>query len=180
MNRTISMVIMWVIAISFPVSALTADLKIGVVNAAKVLDEAPQMEVARQEMEREFEPRKKDIDAQQKKLRKQEEKLNRDSAIMSENERRKLERDVRTRQRELKRMQEEFREDVNIRRNDVFDKVRRQVRAAVNAVGKRGKFDLILNDEILFHFSDRMDITNAVIKELKVIQSTKSTTKSKK
>lgn len=148
--------------------SMAAELKIGVVNAAKVLENAPQMEIARQQMEKEFAPRKKDIVSIQNKLRNQEGKLSRDGAIMSENERRKLERDIRTRQRDLKRLQDEFGEDVNIRRNEMFDKVRRQVREAVDMVGKRGKFDLILNDEVLLFVSDKADITKSVIKELAV------------
>lgn len=165
-KRSISMQLLGFAAFLLMSPLHAADVKIGVVNAAKVLENAPQMEMARKEMEKEFAPRKKNLVDLQKKLRNKEEKLSRDGAIMSEIERRKLERDVLTRQRDLKRLQDEFSEDVNFRRNDAFDKVRRQVRAAVSTVGKRGKFDLILNDEVLLYVSDKVDITGSVIKEL--------------
>jgi len=166
MRKTISIILVWFIAV-IPASVLAAELKIGVLHTAKVLEEAPQTEIARTAIEKEFQPRRKEIDELLKKLRQKEEKLTRDGAIMSENERRKLERDVRTRQRDIKRLQDEIREDFNIRRNDALDKVQRQVREAVNIVGERGKFDLILNDEVLFYMSNKVDITAAVIKELK-------------
>ncbi len=102
----------------------------------------------------------------EKKLRNQEEKLNRDGDIMSEAERRKLERDIRSRARELKRLKDEFNEDLNLRRNEAFDRIRRKVLDVVTAIGKKEKFDLIVNDGVLYA-SDRVNITNAVIQQLK-------------
>lgn len=145
---------------------LAENLKIGVVSAATVLEEAPQMEVARKALENEFAPRNQELVGMEKKLRNQEEKLNRDGDIMSEAERRKLERDIRSRARELKRLKDEFNEDLNLRRNEAFDRIRRKVLDVVTAIGKKEKFDLIVNDGVLYA-SDRVNITNAVIQQLK-------------
>ncbi|WP_455203878.1 OmpH family outer membrane protein [Kaarinaea lacus] len=114
----------------------------------------------------EFAPRNQELVAMEKKLRNQEEKLNRDGDIMSEAERRKLERDIRSRARELKRLKDEFNEDLNLRRNEAFDRIRRKVLDVVTAIGKKEKFDLIVNDGVLYA-SDRVNITNAVIQQLK-------------
>lgn len=160
------------------VPAQALDLKIGVVNAARVLEEAPQMDTARKKLENEFAPRDKELVEMQKKLRNQEEKLSRDGDIMSEAERRKLERDVRARKREMKRLQDEFNEDLNMRRNEAFDRIRRKVLEVVNAIGGKEKFDLIVNDGVLYA-SDRVNITNAVIEQLKSEQKQKASSKSK-
>jgi outer membrane protein len=147
-------------------SVSAQDFKIGVVNAARVLEEAPQMEVARKALENEFAPRDEELVELQKQLRNMEEKLSRDGTIMSDVERRKMEREIRSRKRELKRLQDEFNEDLNIRRNEAFDRIRRKVLEVVNAIGEKEKFDLIVNDGVLYA-SDRVNITNAVIKQLK-------------
>ena len=148
-------------------SPATAEaIKIGVVNAAKVLEEAPQMETARKKLEKEFAPRDQELVELQKSVRNLEEKLTRDGDIMSDVERRNMERDIRSRTRELKRLQDEFNEDLNLKRNEAFDRIRRKVLEVVNAIGKKENFDLIVNDGVLYA-SERIDITNTVIKQLK-------------
>lgn len=145
--------------------AQAEELKIGFVNAARVLEEAPQATQARENLEKEFAPRDKKLLADQKEMKKLEDKLTRDGAIMSESERVKLERDIISRKRDLKRGQEEFREDLNIRRNEAFEKLRRDVFEVVVAISKEKKFDLIVSDGVVYA-SDRIDITDTVIKRL--------------
>jgi len=146
--------------------AVAAEMKIGFVNAARVLEEAPQADAARVRLEKEFSPRDKKLVDAQKKVRKLEEKLTRDGAIMSETERRKLERDILSQQRELKRGQEEFREDLNIRRNEAFDTLRRRVFEVINDIAKAEKYDLVISDGVVYA-DDRIDITGRVVEQLK-------------
>lgn len=143
-----------------------AEMKIGFVNAARVLEEAPQADAARARLETEFSPRDKKLVDSQKTVRSLEEKLARDGAIMSEAERRKLERDILSRQRELKRVQEEFREDLNIRRNEAFDTLRRRVFEVINDIAKAEKYDLVISDGVVYA-TDRIDITGKVVEQLK-------------
>ena len=98
-------------------------------------------------------------------MRKLEEKLSRDGPIMSENERVKLDRDIRTRKRELKRAQEEFREDLNIRRNEAFEKLRRRVFEVIVTIAEEKKYDLIVSDGVVYA-SKQIDITKLIIQQL--------------
>ena len=145
--------------------AQAAELKIGFVNAARVLEKVPQAEDARLRIEKEFAPRDKALVATQKTIRKLEEKLTRDGAIMSESERRKLERDIISQKRDLKRSQEEFREDLNIRRNEAFDKLRRRVFEVITDISKKEKYDLVVSDGVVFA-NDRIDMTAKVVARL--------------
>lgn len=146
-------------------AALAAEIKIGFVNSAQVIEQAPQADAARKRLEKEFSPRDKKLIATQKAVRKLEEKLGRDGAIMSESERRKLERDILAQQRDLKRAKEEFREDLNIRRNEAFDKLRRRVFEVINDIAKSEKYDLVVSDGVVFA-NDRINITGKVVKQL--------------
>ena len=148
------------------VGAEAADLKVGFVNAAKVLEEAPQADAAREILEKEFSPRDKSLVQSQKDLRDLEDKLARDGAIMSESERRKLERDIVSSKRDIKRGQEEFREDLNIRRNEAFDKLRRRVYEVIVDIAKKEQYDLIVSDGVVYA-DDRIDITDKVVGRLK-------------
>ncbi|WP_455209618.1 OmpH family outer membrane protein [Kaarinaea lacus] len=171
-KRFFSIILVPLLALFFLIASPVSgqEIKVGVVNAAKVLEEAPQMEAARKTLEKEFAPRDKELVELQKSVRNLEEKLSRDGDIMSDVEQRKMERDIRSRKRELKRLQDEFNEDLNLKRNEAFDRIRRKVLEVVNAIGKQENFDLIVNDGVLYA-SDRIDITNAVIKQLKSEQA---------
>jgi outer membrane protein len=150
----------------FGTAASAAELKIGFVNAAQVLEAAPQADAARKRLEKEFSPRDKKLVASQQAVHKLEEKLGRDGAIMSESERRKLERDILSQKRELKRAQEEFREDLNIRRNEAFDKLRRRVFEVINDIAKKEKYDLVVSDGVVYA-NARIDLTKTVVSRLK-------------
>ncbi len=152
------------VAVMGPLQA--AELKIGVVNAPKVLEQAPQAEAARVRLEQEFSPRDKAMQASQKELKELEERLGRDGAIMSETERRKLERDIISRKRDLQREREEFTEDLNIRRNEAFEKLRQRVFEVIVNLAETEKYDLILSDGVVFA-SDNVDITETVIGRLR-------------
>ncbi len=77
----------------FATGLSAADLKIGFVNVARLLEKAPQAERAKKDLEREFKPRDTKLMNEQKAIKSMEEKLAKDEAVMSESERQKLERD---------------------------------------------------------------------------------------
>ena len=143
-----------------------SQLKIGFVNAAKILDNAPQADLARKRLEQEFAPRDKILVDAQRSLRRLEDRLSNPTAEISDSERRSLERDLISQQRELKRIQDEFREDFNIRRNEELSKLQRQVYETIITVAKEQQFDIILNEGAVLYASDRADITVQVLERL--------------
>lgn len=154
-------------ALALPVSlAQAADVKLGFVSIAKILNSAPQAEAASKRLEQEFAPRQKGLVEAQKSLRKQEEKLSKDGAVMSESQRRSLENEIRNQARELKRTSDEFREDFNLRRNEELGKFQKQVLEVINSVAKEEGFDLVVNDSATLYFSPQVDATEKVLKRL--------------
>ncbi|VAX12562.1 Periplasmic chaperone of outer membrane proteins Skp @ Outer membrane protein H precursor [hydrothermal vent metagenome] len=141
------------------------EIKIGFVNSARVLQEAPQAERARVKLQAEFEPRDKKIVLMQKALKKLEDEMNRDSAVMSETVRKKKERKLLTMKRDIKRTQEEFNEDLNLRRNEELNNLQQKVYEAIVSLAKEEHYDVILGDSVMFA-SKRVDITDKIIKRL--------------
>lgn len=146
--------------------AMAEDLRIGVVNAAKVLEEAPQAEAARSKLEREFAPRDRELVGMQRELQSLEEKMSRDAAVMSDEQRRQLERDILAGKRDVKRAQEEFRDDLNIRRNDEFGKLQREIVAAIAALAEEEGYDLILGEGVIYA-GPKVDLSQKVVQRLK-------------
>lgn len=152
--------------VAAPIAGAAEAMKIGFVNAAKILDKAPQAEQARNRLEKEFAPRDKELVDQQKSLRKVEERLAKDGAVMGDSERANLEREVVAKRRDLKRAQDEFREDFNLRRNEELGKLQKRVFDVIVALAREEHFDLIVNDAAVIYASDRIEITDKVLSRL--------------
>ncbi len=142
------------------------DLKIGVVDIAKVLEKSTQADVARKKLQDEFSPREAKLVAEQKKIRKLEEQLVRDGAIMSESERSKLERKMLSLKREAKRNQDEFREDLNFKRTEILEGLQRKLIATIQKYAKEKGYDVLFAEGVIYA-SDRVNITDEILAKLK-------------
>ena len=142
-----------------------ADVKIGVVNTARVLKEAPQAEAARKRLESTFAPREQKIVDMQKELQKIEEKLAKDGAIMSDTQRRQTQSKYKSQERDIKRAKEEFNEDLNLRRNEELNKLQKLVFEAIVSLAQEKEYDAILGESI--YASDRVDVTDQVLEKLR-------------
>jgi outer membrane protein len=151
-------------AAAAPLTAAQAQAKVGVVNVARLLQEAPQAQAASQALEGEFANRRRDLENQQKDLKAREDKLQKDGATMAEAERRNQEKTLRDGQRELARKQNEFLEDLNVRRNEALGQLQRTVLQEVQTYAKSAGLDVVVADAL--YASPAVDITNQVLAAL--------------
>lgn len=142
------------------------EFRIGVVNANKIVEESPQYDRVRKSLESEFKRRNEDLVSQQKQLKQLEDKLSRDGDVMSAAEVKRLEQDIRSRRRKLNTTSDEYREDLNLRRNEEFNKLLRQVSEVVHQVGEEENIDVILSEGVVYA-SKRVDLTAQVLERLK-------------
>lgn len=160
-----SVLILTILALFSAVNvAVAEELRIGVVDVTKLLEESPQAEELRKRLDSEFQRRSKDLLAKQKQLKNLSDKLSRDGAVMSDAEVKRLELDVRTRRRQLKSASDEFREDLNLRRNEESQKLRRQLTEVIHQLGKDENIDLILDNAV--YASARVNLTDKVLQRL--------------
>ncbi|HEX9626047.1 MAG TPA: OmpH family outer membrane protein [Acidiferrobacterales bacterium] len=142
-----------------------ADLKVGYVNAVKVIEQAPQGEIALKKLEAEFSPRDKELVAQQNKIKAIEGELEKNALVMKDAERRAKEREILSLKRDLKRATQEFREDYNQRRNEELASLQKIVYRAIVDIARQEQYDLILHEGTVYA-SDKVDITDKVLKRL--------------
>ena len=76
----------------------SAEIKIGVVNFQKLLEDAPQTKAAMQTLENEFGPRRRELLTMQNDLKAKDEKLQKEGAVMAEADRAKAEKTLRDQQ----------------------------------------------------------------------------------
>lgn len=144
----------------------SAALKIGFVNAIKVMERAPQVEQANKRLEREFKNRQNQLVRLGKDIKNLESNLNRSRSTMSKVQLRRLERKIREKKRDFRRQQEEFREDYNIRRNAELEKIQKIITRAIQKIAKKEKYDFILSDGVVWA-SKSVDITDDVLRQLR-------------
>ena len=166
MNMTNRILVLSILLLltGFP-GVAAAELKIGVVNTARLLQESPQARESRKSLEQEFSPREKKLLEGQKKFKEKEEQLLRDSAVMSETKRRSAERELLAMKRELQRSQEEFREDLNIRQNEEFGKLQQIISRIIDELAREKGYDLILGENVI-HAAKHIDITSLILERL--------------
>jgi len=163
--NTFNKVICFIILASLSTFASAQELRIGVVNPNRLLEEAPQSKLALKRLEQEFAARDGKLMKEQKSIKGLEDKLGRDSAVMAEGERRRLERDIVSRKRELRRGYDELREDRTFRSNEERGKLLRFVNNAITKIGKEENFDLILYEGIAYA-NPKIDLTKKILKRL--------------
>ena len=162
--KTAMLALVTLAASALPLGAAQAQAKIGVVNVARLLQEAPQAQAASQSLENEFAARRRELESTQRDLKAREDKLQKDGATMAESERRNSEKTLRDGQRELARKQNEFLEDLNVRRNEALGQLQRTVLAEVQVYAKGAGLDVVVADAL--YASAAVDITGQVLTAL--------------
>jgi outer membrane protein len=140
----------------------SAEMKMGVVNFQKLLEEAPQTKTAMQALENEFAPRRRELLTMQNDLKARDEKLQKEGAVMSEADRAKAEKTLRDQQREFSRKAGEFQDDASTRRNEEIGKVQRYLVTEIQGYANAQGFDLVLGDGVFFA-KGPLDITAQVL-----------------
>ena len=141
-------------------------LRIAVVDPNRIVEESPQYESARELLLEELNEREAALLEQQEGIDRLQKRLERDAALMSEDELQRLRNDIRSRTRRLRYEKEEMQEDFALRKNELRTRLVKQVEEVVAQIAREKDIDLILTDGVVY-FSERMDVSEAIIKRLK-------------
>lgn len=167
LKRVLQAILALVVLVGFALPGMAAaEVKIGVVNIARIMEQAPQAEAASKLLEKRFSQRDASLSEERDAIRKLEEQLQRDGDVMAANKRAELEKEVRERGREYKRSFDNFKEDVNIARNEELAKLQKQVLQAIAEIAEKEQYDLIVTENVVYA-SKRVDLTEKVLARLK-------------
>ena len=147
------------------VAVAAEPMKIGVVNAQRLLGESPQAKAAQRVLEDEFSPVQAEMVVLQNAFKAKQEKLQRDIDVMSADERRNAERDLQNDQRNLQRRANELNEDFELRRDEMLGGMQQDLFSEIQRYANENGYDLVLGDGVLY-MGDSLDITDEVLKGL--------------
>jgi len=145
---------------------LADEIKIGVVDTEKVLAESAPAVRALKKIEKEFLPRDQELRKMASQAKALQDVLEKDGKTMPEADRRNKERDLANLNREYQRAQRQMREDLSLRQNDEVAALQLTATKTIQVIAETEKYDLILPLRDLIYRSQRIDITEKVIKAL--------------
>ncbi|GAB6070224.1 OmpH family outer membrane protein [Thiomicrorhabdus hydrogeniphila] len=143
-------------------------VKLGVVNVALLLEQAPQAKLATASLEKEFSPQQSELKSLAGNLEKKQADYQKNKAVMSDAQKVSKEREISMLTREIQRRRNDVQELLNLRRNEELAKLQKIVNDSIKEIGQKQGFDLILYEGIAYT-NKRIDITNDVLTHLKAV-----------
>lgn len=151
------------LVLSFPVLS-KAELRIGFVNAERVMRESAPATRALKKLEKEFERREQELQKLGKTLQSMQSSMEKNALTMSEAERKAKERDFAEQSRDFQRRERSLREDYAQRQNEELAGLQEQANRVIQQIAEKEKYDLILQEAV--YANPSIDITDKVIKAL--------------
>jgi outer membrane protein len=151
-------------AFSLTAGTVSADDRIGFVNAERIIRESVPAKAAQQKIEQEFSKRDKDLQEMAMRLKSMVDKFDKDAPLLSDGERMKRQRELADLDKDFQRKQRELREDFNQRRNEELAAVNDRITKVIKHIAEAEKYDIVLQEAV--YFSPRIDITDKVLKAL--------------
>jgi len=147
-------------------SIFAAEIKIGVVDRAALLQKSPQAVAATKLMHQKFDSRGNDLTTQQNKIKDLQDQINRNGAVMSASQLQTLENQLDSLQQDFRRKQDDFTSDVNNQRNQELGDLQAAIDKAAQKFAKAQNYNLILDKGVAYYADSTVDVTDQVLSQM--------------
>lgn len=141
--------------------------KIGVVDLQKIMQTSPKMKEIQQRLEKDFMPRRDKLIKMEEQLKSDMEKLKRDSAVMSEAQKKELQSKIMTNKQTLDKEGQAYQQELSTEHNKAVQGLYEKVKAVIDQVAKEKKYSLVIQKEAAPYSDNQLEITDLVMKKLK-------------
>ncbi len=148
-----------------------AEVRIGVVNYSRLMQESPQYKAVQESLRGEFAGKQRDLTAQQTALKVKQDRLEKDGATMTAEQRNKAEKELRDGNRDYSQKVADFQEEATARQNEELSRLESSLVAEVQSFALSQKYDLVLAQGVIYNAS-ALDITASVLASLQARQAT--------
>lgn len=140
--------------------------KIGVVDLQKIMQTSTQMKAIQEKLEKEYKPRRDKLVAMEDGLKKDMEKFKRDTAIMSQTQRKNLEKQIVSTQQQFEREGQQYQQELSTAHNEAMEEFYNKIRAAIAKVAQNEKYDLVFQKDAAPFSVEKLDVTAKVMQEI--------------
>lgn len=148
-------------------TAFAEGTKIGVVDLQKIMQTSSQMKSIQEKLEKEFKPRRDKLIAMEETLKKDMEAFKRDTAVLSQNQRKDLEKKIVGEQQQFERDGQQYQQELSTAHNEAMEEFYNKIRAAIAKVAENEKYDLVFQKDAAPFSVDKLDVTAKVMQEIK-------------
>ena len=143
-----------------------AEVKIGVVDMQRALNECNAGKKAKDEVRRKFEKAQNELKTQRENLDRMRESYDKKALVLKEDERRSLEKDLEARSLDFKRKYEDYQRDLKRTDAELTSGIVEQLYGIVGAYAKERGFTVVLETSSggLVYADPAIDVTDEVIK----------------
>lgn len=164
MKKFLFVVFAFVLTLSIA-SVASAELKIGVVDIIRVLNESEEGKKAVAQLQSMLEERQKTLEEKQKKLQGLKEEFEKKRSVLSEDARKAKEDEIDRLGRELQRTAADYQVELQKKQNEFTQSMFKEIRQLINEYAQKEGYSLILEkaDQIILFTTPEVDITDKII-----------------
>lgn len=145
-------------------AAYAAELKIGVVDVFKALNESEQGKKAKIELESLIKDKQSSLEDKGKALEKLKADLDKQSSVISAEARKAKQDDFERQMRDYQRIASDAQAELKKKENDLTGGILKELRDVIIKISSEGGYTLVLEKAQVLHAADTIDLTNQVIK----------------
>jgi len=165
MKRVLKLSVLFM-ALSLSGSLLAEDIKIGVADLERAVNEVGEGAAAKAELKKEFEQKQKLLDSKQDEVKKMQEALETQATMMKPSvlQEKNAERDKKV--REVQQLYMSMQQDMQKKQQEVMGAILQKMGTVLQTIGKDGDYTVILNKNeasVLFA-KPHLDVTNELIR----------------
>ena len=148
-------------------AAYSADTRIGVVDLQKIMQTSAKMKTIQEKLEKEFKPRRDNLIAMEATLKKEMEAFKRDTAILSQSQRKDSEKKIIALQQQFERDGQQYQQELSTAHNEQMEGFYNTIRAAIAKVAEKEEYAIVFQKDAAPFSVDKLDITAKVMQEIK-------------
>jgi outer membrane protein len=145
---------------------LNAAGKSAFINSKLLLEKSPQAIAANERLQKQFGDRDQSLRKLAQDIQKMEKTFKNDSAIMSDEQKKKAQDNIIQNKRRFQFEQQSLKEDLQTKQRELLKELQVSIKEVIHAYGKANGYDFIFTDASIAYASDAVNITEDIIKEL--------------
>jgi len=147
------------------VSFVKADVKIGVVDLYRVLNESEEGKKAVSELQSLLDSRQKTLEEKQKKIQALREEYEKKKSVLSEEARKSKEEEIERLGRDLQRTAADYQVELQKKQNEITQSMLKEIRQIINEFAQKEGYNLILEkaEQFIIYNTANIDVTDKII-----------------
>ncbi|MBZ9612828.1 OmpH family outer membrane protein [Rheinheimera maricola] len=165
-NKVVKSAVLVIAGVLLAGTVAAKEMKIAFVDVQAVAAKIPQSTAMQETIKNEFAQRIEAVGKLEKDITFNIEKLRRDGPTMSEAQQEELKTSVNTQRQQYEQLARPLDEEIRNRQAEERNKVLALIKAAIDVVAEREKFDMVLNSGAAVYAKPEYDISEAVVAQV--------------